>query len=124
MPPVVYNWSLGVQRDIGWQLVADVAYVGNAARDQLINRADQRPALRLRLPAVEPGSDQRHRADSAQPLPDDLLRPYRGYGAITQREFTGYSRLPLDAVLGEPPPLVGRPVGRRVLHLPDGRTRP
>ena len=29
-PPVVYNWSLGVQREIGFQLVADVAYVGNA----------------------------------------------------------------------------------------------
>src|SRR4030095_9071928 len=25
-----------------------------------------------------------------QPLPNDYLRPYRGYGAITQREFTGY----------------------------------
>ena len=36
-PPVVYNWSLGVQREIGFQLVADVAYVGNAARDVLIN---------------------------------------------------------------------------------------
>ena len=33
MPPVVYNWSVGVQRDIGFQLVADVAYVGNAARN-------------------------------------------------------------------------------------------
>ena len=27
----------------------------------------------------------------AQPLPNDLLRPYRGYGSIGQREFTGYS---------------------------------
>jgi len=27
----------------------------------------------------------------AQPLPDDFLRPYVGFGAITQREFTGYS---------------------------------
>ncbi len=30
MPPVVYNWSLGVQRDVGFNLVADLAYVGNA----------------------------------------------------------------------------------------------
>ena len=37
-PPVVYNWSLGVQRDVGFNLIADVAYVGNAARNQLINR--------------------------------------------------------------------------------------
>jgi len=26
-PPVVYNWSLGVQRDVGWNLVGDVAGV-------------------------------------------------------------------------------------------------
>src|SRR5262245_65302541 len=33
-PPVVYNWSIGVQRDVGFNLIADVAYVGNAARNQ------------------------------------------------------------------------------------------
>jgi len=27
----------------------------------------------------------------AQPLAEDLLRPYRGYSSIVQREFTGYS---------------------------------
>jgi hypothetical protein len=35
-PPVVYNWSLGVQRELGLGLVGDVAYVGNAARNQRI----------------------------------------------------------------------------------------
>ena len=60
-PPTVYNWSAGVQRDIGWNFVGDAAYVGNAARNQRVDTADQRPALRLRLPAVEPGFDQRHR---------------------------------------------------------------
>ena len=37
-PPVVYNWSLGVQRDIGWNFVGDAAYVGNAARNQRVDR--------------------------------------------------------------------------------------
>ena len=37
-PPVVYNWSLGVQRDVRFGLVADVAYVGNASRKQLITQ--------------------------------------------------------------------------------------
>ncbi len=27
--PVTYNWSFGVQRDIGWNMILDVAYVGN-----------------------------------------------------------------------------------------------
>ena len=89
-PPVVYNWSLGVQREIGFQLVADVAYVGNAARDQLINNGaiNGRPygyayqASSLDSTVVSNGQ--------AQPLPDDLLRPYQGFGSITQRTFAGY----------------------------------
>jgi len=36
--PVVYNWSIGVQRALPWRFVADVAYVGNAARNQLVSR--------------------------------------------------------------------------------------
>jgi hypothetical protein len=88
-PPVVYNWSLGVQRDIGWQLVADVAYVGNAARNQLITRQiNGRPyGYAYQGTSLDPTNVS---GGQAQPLPDDILRPYRGYGAITQREFTGF----------------------------------
>ena len=90
VPPVVYNWSLGVQRDIGWQLVGDVAYVGNAARDQLITRQiNGRPfGFIYQASNLDPTNVS---AGQAQPLPTDLLRPYRGYGGIGQREFTGYS---------------------------------
>ena len=38
------------------------AYVGNAARNQLITAPINGRPVRLRLPAVEPGSDQRRRA--------------------------------------------------------------
>jgi hypothetical protein len=89
-PPVVYNWSLGVQREIGWRLAADVAYVGNAARNQLVTEPiNGRPYGY----AYQPSSlDQTNIVNGqAQPLPDDLLRSYRGWGAITLREFTGYS---------------------------------
>ena len=33
-PPSTYNWSLGVQRDLGLGLVLDVSYVGNVAHNQ------------------------------------------------------------------------------------------
>jgi hypothetical protein len=89
IPPVVYNWSAGVQREIPWRLVADIAYVGNSARDQLVTR-----------PINGQGYGYAYQASSldstnvvggiTQPLPNDYLRPYRGYGSITQREFTGY----------------------------------
>ncbi len=90
VPPVVYNWSIGVQREVGWQLVGDVAYVGNAARNQLTTRAiNGRPyGYAYQASSLDPTNVT---GGVTQPLPDDLLRPYRGYGAITQREFTGYS---------------------------------
>jgi hypothetical protein len=90
VPPVVYNWSLGVQRDIGWQFVADAAYVGNAAHDQLITRQinGQPYGYAYQTSSLDPTNLS---GGKAQPLPNDLLRPYRGYGSIGQREFTGYS---------------------------------
>jgi hypothetical protein len=88
-PPTVYNWSTGVQRDIGWNFVGDFAYVGNAARDQRVDvPINGRPygytyqTANLDSTNVSGGI--------AQPLPDDLLRPYRGYSSITQRTYKGY----------------------------------
>jgi len=88
-PPVIYNWSLGLQREVAWGLAADVAYVGNAARNQFITEPiNGRPYGY----AYQPSSlDQTNVTNGqAQPLPSDFLRPYRGYGAITLREFAGY----------------------------------
>ncbi len=87
--PVVYNWSLGVQRDVGFNLTADVAYVGNAGRNQLINRPlnGQPYGYAYQPSSLDPTNVV---GGQAQPLPDDLLRPFVGYGTITQREFTGY----------------------------------
>jgi hypothetical protein len=89
-PPVVYNWSLGVQRDVGFNLVADVAYVGNAARKQLINRQinGRQYGDRFLPENLDPTNIV---GGQAQPLPDDFLRPYPGYSSINQREFTGYA---------------------------------
>jgi carboxypeptidase family protein len=89
-PPVVYNWSLGVQRDIGWNLIGDAAYVGNAARNQRVDRAiNGRPyGYQYQASSLDPTNVV---GNQAQPLPDEFLRPYRGYAAITQREFSGYS---------------------------------
>jgi hypothetical protein len=89
-PPVVYNWSLGIQREIGWRTAADVAYVGNAARNQLISREiNGRPyGYAFQPSSLDPTNVL---AGQPQPYANDFLRPYRGYAAVTQREFTGYS---------------------------------
>ena len=104
-----------MQRDIGWNFVGDVAYVGNAARNQRVDRPiNGRPYGYTYQPSsLDPTNVI---GGITQPLPDDLLRPYRGYGSITQRDLQRLRRLPLAAVLGEPPPVVGRPDVRRGLH--------
>jgi hypothetical protein len=90
VPSVVYNWSAGVQRDVGWSLVVDAAYVGNAARRQpILRELNGRPyGYRFQPSSLDPTNPIN---GVTQPLPDDLLRPYRGYASISQREFTGYA---------------------------------
>jgi hypothetical protein len=89
-PPTVYNWSTGVQRDIGWNFVGDVAYVGNAARRQRVDRPiNGRPyGYTYQTSSLDPTNVI---GGIVQPLPDDLLRPYRGYSSITQRTYEGYA---------------------------------
>jgi Carboxypeptidase regulatory-like domain len=87
-PPVVYNWSFGVQRDVGFKLIADAAYVGNAARNQQVTvDINGRPYGYAYLPSsldstVVVGGQ-------AQPFADDFLRPYQGVGRIQERRFVG-----------------------------------
>ncbi len=71
--PTVYNWSIGVQHALPWNLIADVAYVGNAGRNQPVTASDQRPALRHAAAAAERRSDQRRSAGRDQ-LPASLPR--------------------------------------------------
>ncbi|MBO0798912.1 MAG: hypothetical protein J2P31_08810, partial [Blastocatellia bacterium] len=86
--PAVYNWSLGIQREIGFKTVLDVAYVGSVARHLLQRRNLNAVPYGTRFkessldPTVEGGTT---------PLPDNFLRPYTGYGNIDYIEFAGIS---------------------------------
>ncbi len=87
-PTVVYNYSVGVQRDIGFNTVLDVAYVGSLARHLL---------QRLSLNAVPygarflPSSIDPTVAGGTTPLPDNFLRPIKGYADIQLIETGGNS---------------------------------
>src|SRR4029453_10720583 len=89
VPPVVYNWSIGIQRDLGFNLIGDAAYVGNAGRDQLVTvDLNGRPYGYAYQPSsLDPTNVV---GGQAQPLPDDFLRPYQGFGRKKQRELLGY----------------------------------
>ena len=90
-PPRVDQWNIGVQHKLVEELILDVAYVGSRSTDQLrqvqINAVpfgatflpeNQDPTL---VPSAIPGNSA---------LPNDLLRPYPGYGNIRMWDNSGY----------------------------------
>ena len=84
--PASYNWSFGVQRDIGFKTSLDVAYVGNVGRHLLQRRS---------MNAFPYGTNFQGNAFDPSapdiPLPANFLRPIRGYGNIGYIEFASSS---------------------------------
>lgn len=86
--PAVYNFSLGVQRDIGYKTVLDVSYVGSLARHLLQRRSINAVPYGGRFLA---SSIDQTVSGGTTPLPDNFLRPYKGYGDINYLEFASNS---------------------------------
>ncbi|HEX6738703.1 MAG TPA: hypothetical protein VF310_10540, partial [Vicinamibacteria bacterium] len=86
-PSVAYNTSLGVQRRLPWQFVIDVSYVGSFNRHiGAITQLNNVPyGARFQAANLDPTRQ------SPQALPDELLRPYRGYGGIPFLTFDANS---------------------------------
>lgn len=84
-PPTVYNWSFGLQRDLGGGVVFDAAYVGNVGRHLLHRRSlNATPYGTNFLPSsIDPTTNR--------PLPVNFLRPIRGFGDIQYAEFASTS---------------------------------
>jgi hypothetical protein len=83
--PSIYKYSLGIQRDIGFNTAVDVSYVGNVAH-HLIQGVD--------LNEVPYGAHflpQHQDPVTGSTLPDDFYRPYPGYESIPQLGDFGYS---------------------------------
>lgn len=109
--PNIYSYSLGVQRNIGFKTVLDIAYVGTLGRHLSQNRnlnaipyftafgraaQDSSRYASGIVPEREPNLPEVYsRAgfnfSGANALPADFLRPYPGFGAITYFEFVGTS---------------------------------
>jgi hypothetical protein len=81
MLPTVYNFSLSVQRDIGWNTTADVGYAGSLGR-HLYWRRDINPiplGANFNSANFDPTLVNR-------PLPNPFLRPIQGYNNINMIE--------------------------------------
>ena len=87
-PPVVYNWSIGVQRELPFAFIADVAYVGNANRnirrtvpDQRRRPTERRGPTSTRRTRIRPATTSRRATD--------FLRPYVGLPDINRQIWKG-----------------------------------
>jgi len=80
--PQTYNFSLGVQRQVGFDTVVDVSYVGALGRSLIYERNINPIPMYARF---DPANKDTTTASS--PLPDNFLRPYKGYGNIMVRSF-------------------------------------
>ena len=82
--PSTYNWSLGVQRDLGKGLILDVAYVGNTVHHQFVQvdlngvmpYTDWTPTGGTNTAYLDPTSGGKSFYTA------NLMRPYVGYAAI------------------------------------------
>jgi Carboxypeptidase regulatory-like domain/TonB-dependent Receptor Plug Domain len=90
-PTTVHSWSVGVQHELPWRLLADVAYVGNSVRNAFAVNAGQSYTNQLNDPdprlVANPPPSMIDRT-TGNVLPTVFIRPnYPGRGAITQRVF-------------------------------------
>jgi Carboxypeptidase regulatory-like domain/TonB-dependent Receptor Plug Domain len=115
--PTIYSMSLSIQRDVGFNTVVDVAYVGTLSRHlfqqrnlnaipfgYLFTKAAQDPTRFPDtngdgvgdVPDSDPSIPQVYKNaglkfDGSKALPDNLIKPYPGLGTISFRENTGTS---------------------------------
>jgi hypothetical protein len=91
-PPRVNQWNVGVQHKVWREVILDVAYVGSTSTDLL--RQVQINALPFGA-TFQPESQDPTRVPSdtlgSSALPNDFLRPYKGYGNIRMWDYSGYS---------------------------------
>lgn len=81
----LYQMSFGIQRNVGFNTVVDVAYAGNLGRHLGQTRQINNVPYGARFLAqnIDPTTNT--------PLPDNFFRPYYGYAGLPYLEFAGTS---------------------------------
>jgi hypothetical protein len=83
-PPAVYNYSFGIQQNVGAGIILDVAYAGNQQKHLLDTRnLNATPYGTNFLPS------SRDLTTASSPLNSNFLRPRIGYTDINYLEFAG-----------------------------------
>ena len=85
--PKSYNYSVGIQRDIGWGTVIDVTYAGFQMRNGEMATSINTVPDQARFVDINPQNANPQNPTTAKP--NEFLRPYLGYQNITIREHIG-----------------------------------
>ena len=85
--PKSTNYSIGVQRDVGWGTVLDVTYAGFQMRNGEMSSSINTVPDTARYVDVNPQNANPQNPTTAKP--NEFLRPYFGYQNITMREHFG-----------------------------------
>jgi hypothetical protein len=85
-PASVYNASLGIQQNVGFDTVVSVSYVGNRGKHLQQNRNLNTLAYGTRFLAASADT-----TNPGRPLPDSFLVPYVGYQTVQTLENSGLS---------------------------------
>ena len=91
--PVIYNWTFGIQQDLGFKTILGVSYNGSRSNFLIQSRnlnlvpygaqflaENQDPSRPVTVPPANPNA-----------LPDNFFRPFPGYGNITYNEYASSS---------------------------------
>ena len=85
--PKSYNYSVGIQRDIGWGTVIDVTYAGFQMRNGEMSTSINTVPDQARFVDINPQNANPQNPTTAKP--NEFLRPYLGYQNITLRQHFG-----------------------------------
>ena len=89
--PATYNYSFGIQRNVGFGIVFDIAYVGNTTRNRyILVPINEVPYGKTRLPdgLLNPATLD---TTTGQPFQANFLRPKLGYAGINYGQYSNSS---------------------------------
>jgi len=83
----VYNYNAGLQRELPFQMLLDVSYVGNVGRHGLYGYDLNRPGFGSAWLPQNQDPTTTPKFDGTTTLPVNFYRPYQGHGSINMYEF-------------------------------------
>lgn len=87
--PTAYNWSIGIQRELGWGTVVDVTYVGS--KEQHLEVVSNINVVRDGARFLDLNPQNANPQNPTTAKASEFLRPYRGFQEINVRSHFGTS---------------------------------